>query len=74
MMRVIRVGFQGPLSSTLHATEMMDEVIHELHRVEEIDPWIILDADLGGILANHRANVNAPLSETSHLLGGLGQM
>lgn len=74
MLRVIRVSFQGPLSSTLHAAEMMDEVIHELHRVEEVDPWIILDADLGGLLANHRANINAPLSETAHLLGVLGQI
>jgi hypothetical protein len=34
-----------------------------------MDPWLILDGDLDGFLANHRANLNAPLSEVTHLLG-----
>ena len=48
---------------------MMDEILHELYRVEETNPWLILDSDLDGFLANHRANLNAPLSEVTHLLG-----
>lgn len=74
ILRVIRVGFEQQLGTTLYAKEMLDEAIHELHRAEEMDPWIILDADLGGFLANHRANLNAPLSEVAHLLVILSQL
>lgn len=74
ILRVVRVGFEAQLGTTLYAREMLDEVIHELHRAEEMDPWIILDSDLGGLLANHRANLNAPLSESAHLLVILSQL
>jgi hypothetical protein len=67
VLKVVRVGFKAPLD-TLRANEMMDEVLHELHRVELLEPWIILDGNLDGFLANHRANLNAPLSEVTHLL------
>jgi len=67
ILKVVRVGFKGPLD-TLRADEMMDEILHELHRVELMNPWIILDGDLDGLSANHRANLNAPLSEVAHLL------
>jgi hypothetical protein len=73
ILRVVRVGFEAPLSSTLHARDIMDEVLHELHRVEEMEPWIILDGGLDGMTANHRANMNGPLSEVAHLLGTLSQ-
>lgn len=73
ILRVVRVGFEPQLGTTLYAKEILDEAIHELHRAEEIEPWIIFDADLGGFLANHRANLNAPLSEVNHLLVILSQ-
>lgn len=73
ILRVVRVGFEAPLSSTLHGRDIMDEVIHELYRVEEMRPWIILNGDLDGLTANHRANLNGPLSEVAHLLGILSQ-
>jgi hypothetical protein len=72
ILKVVRVGFKAPLD-TLRANEIMDEVIHELHRVEVMDPWIILDSDLDGFMANHRANLNAPLSEVAHLLTVMSQ-
>ncbi len=73
ILKVVRVGFKAPLD-TLRANEMMDEVLHELHRVELMDPWIILDGDLDGFIANHRANLNAPLSEVTHLLTIMTQL
>jgi hypothetical protein len=72
ILKVVRVGFKAPLD-TLRANEIMDEVIHELHRVELMDPWIILNSDLDGFMANHRANLNAPLSEVAHLLTVMSQ-
>ncbi len=69
ILRVVRVGYKNQLASTMNGIELMDEILHELYRVEETDPWLILDSDLDGFLANHRANLNAPLSEVTHLLG-----
>lgn len=69
ILRVVRVGYEKQLASTMNGLELMDEILHELHRVEELDPWLILDSDLDGFFANHRANLNAPLSEVTHLLG-----
>lgn len=74
ILRVVRVGYKTQLASTMYGTDMMDEVLHELHRAEGIEPWFVLDASLGGFFANHRANLNAPLSETAHLLGVLSQL
>ncbi len=68
LLRVVRVQYENQLKSTLTALELVDEIIHELYRTEEMDPWIILDSDLDGIFANHRANLNAPLSEAAHLM------
>ncbi len=68
ILRVVRVGYKDQLA-TINAVAIMDEILHELHRAEEMDPWIILNGDLDGLVANHRANLNAPLSEVTHLLG-----
>ncbi len=67
ILRVVRVGFYEQLV-TLDAVDIMDEILHELYRAEQMDPWIVLDGDLDGFLANHRANLNAPLSEVAHLI------
>lgn len=67
LLKVCRVGFKNQLS-TMHATDIMDEVLHELQIAEEFEPWIVLNSNYGGFFANHRANLNAPMSEVAHLL------
>jgi len=67
ILKVCRVGFKNQLA-TMHGTDIMNEVLHELLIAEKINPWIVFDASLDGFLANHRANLNAPLSEVAHLL------
>jgi hypothetical protein len=67
ILKVCRVGFRNQLA-TMHGADMMDEVLHELSIAEKIDPWMILDGSLDGFFANHRANLNAPLSEVGHML------
>ncbi len=74
VLRVVRVGFQPQLSSTLYGIDIMDTILHELSRVEEMDPWLILNADLDGFFANHRANMNGPLSEVAHLMVVMSQL
>jgi hypothetical protein len=70
LLKVCRVGFKNQLA-TMHATDIMDEVLHELLIAEQIEPWIVLNCSYGGFFANHRANLNAPLSEAAHLLAEL---
>jgi hypothetical protein len=67
ILKVCRVGFKNQLA-TMHAGDLMDEVLHEMLIAEKIDPWIVFDAGYSGFFANHRANLNAPLSEAAHLL------
>jgi len=67
ILKVARVGFYEQLV-TLDAVDIMDEILHELHRAEQMEPWLVLDGDMDGFLANHRANLNAPLSEVAHLI------
>lgn len=74
ILKVVRVGFQNQLETTLYGVEVMDKILHELHRVEEMDPWIIMNSDLDGFFANHRANINAPLSEVLNLMTLMGRL
>ncbi len=67
ILKVCRVGFRNQLA-TMHGADIMDQILHELSIAENIDPWIVLDSDLDGFFANHRANLNAPLSESLDLL------
>ena len=71
ILKVCRVGFKNQLA-TMHGADIMDEVLHELLIAEKINPWIVFDSSFSGFFANHRANLNAPLSEASHLLAVLG--
>ncbi|MEM5788744.1 MAG: DUF2333 family protein, partial [Syntrophobacteraceae bacterium] len=74
ILKVCRVGFKNQLTSTMHGMDIMDTILHELDTAENVNPWLVLNADLGGFLANHRANLNAPLSEVAHLLVVLSQL
>jgi len=73
ILKVCRVGFKNQLA-TMHGTDIMDEALHEFFIAEKINPWIVFDSGYSGFFANHRANLNAPLSETAHLLGTLSQL
>jgi hypothetical protein len=51
--------------STLQNRNGVDVIHHAIHSLSiaiEINPWYITEADLDGILANHRANIAAPIS------------
>ncbi len=47
---------------TRHGTEILRHAIEACHRASEIHPWVVTDAAYDGILANHRANLAAPIS------------
>jgi hypothetical protein len=53
------------------ATEILHHAIEWCHHATQINPWIITDSKLDGILANHRANMAAPISHARFYLGVL---
>jgi len=73
ILKVVRVGFESQIATTLDAVAIMDEILHELHVAEQMDPWLVLNSGPNSFLANHRFNLNAPLSEVAHLLVVLSQ-
>ncbi len=52
-------------------TDVLHHVVEACSRATEIDPIIITNSDLDGILANHRANMAAPISHARFYLGVL---
>jgi hypothetical protein len=52
-------------------TELLHHAIVSCQKAASLDPWIILDRDLSSILANHRANMAAPISHARFYLGQL---
>lgn len=63
-------------STTLEARggdDLLEHAIHACHKAAELDPWLITDAPLDGILANHRANMAAPISHARHYLDVLAK-
>jgi len=70
LLKVCRAGFKNQLA-TMHGTAIMDDALHELSIADRIEPWIVFNSDLDGFFANHRANLNAPMSEAVHLLSEL---
>ncbi|MEJ2655962.1 MAG: DUF2333 family protein [Desulfobacterales bacterium] len=62
--------FRGTIDSRL-GIDTLHHAIESCHHAAEIHPWIITNSSLGGILANHRANMAAPLSHARFYIGVL---
>jgi hypothetical protein len=56
---------------TRHGTELLHHALESCHAAAALDPWLITDSELDGILANHRANMAAPISHARFYLGAL---
>jgi len=50
-------------------TEVLHHAIESCHHAMEIKPIYITNSSLGGILANHRANIAAPISHARFYIG-----
>lgn len=61
IMEAVLVDFRSTLENR-HGIDVIHHAIHSLHIATEIHPWYVTEADLDGILANHRANMAAPIS------------
>jgi CBS domain-containing protein len=73
-MATILEGVQVDFKTIIDSRRGADTIHHAIEscrEASEISPWIITDGSLGGILANHRANMAAPLSHAKFYIGVL---
>lgn len=53
---------------TRHGRDLLEHAVHACHVASELDPLLVTDSALDGILANHRANMAGPISHARHYL------
>jgi hypothetical protein len=73
-MATILEGVSEDFKSIIDSRRGVDTIHHAIESCREaadINPWIVTDSSLGGILANHRANMAAPLSHAKFYIGVL---
>jgi len=56
---------------TRRGVEVLHHAIESCHHAAEIHPWLITNSSLSGVLANHRANLAAPMSHARFYIGVL---
>nr|WP_321399537.1 DUF2333 family protein [uncultured Desulfobacter sp.] len=53
--------------------DVLHHTVEALHHASSMDPWIVLEGSPDGILANHRANIAAPISHARFYLDVLSR-
>jgi hypothetical protein len=72
ILHAVEIDFASVLEAR-GSMDLMRHAIHACHLASELDPWLVTDASLDGVLANHRANMAAPISHARHYLAVLAQ-
>lgn len=72
ILHAVREDFSAVLEAR-HAVELINRAIHACHEAAGLNPWIVTDAPLDGILANHRANIAAEMSHVRYFLNALAK-
>ena len=70
ILEAVHHDFAGTLEGR-HAVELLHHALVSCQRAASLDPWLITDSELDGFLANHRANMAAPISHARFFLGQL---
>ncbi len=70
ILEAIHEDFHDTLEAR-RGVEVLHHAIESCHQAMEIDPLLITNANLSGTLANHRANMAAPISHARFYLGVL---
>ena len=65
ILEAVAVDFATAIE-TRRGTEILHHALEALSHATHIDPLIILDSSPDGILANHRANMAAPISHARY--------
>ncbi|RJQ70011.1 MAG: DUF2333 family protein [Desulfobacteraceae bacterium] len=61
----------APVLNNRNGAELIHHAISSCRLAASLEPWIITNGDLDGILANHRAHIAAPISHARFYLGQL---
>ncbi len=72
ILHAVREDFSSVLEAR-HGVDLLNYAIHACHVAAELDPWLVTDAPLDGILANHRANMAAEMSHVRYFLDALSK-
>jgi hypothetical protein len=72
ILHAVREDFSGLLEAR-QGVDLLNRAIHACHVAGELDPWLVTDAALDGILANHRANMAAEISHLRYFLNALAK-
>ena len=72
ILHAVREDFSEVLEAR-HGVDLLHHAIHACHVASELDPWLVTDASLDGMLANHRANMAAPISHVRYYLDALAK-
>ena len=70
-------GVEEDFSEVLAArygTDLLENAIHACHVASKLDPWLVTNGALDGIVANHRANMAAPISHARYYLDALAKV
>ena len=72
ILHAVREDFSGVLEAR-QGVDLLNRAIHACHVAAELDPWLVTDGALDGILANHRANMAAEISHLRYFLNALAK-
>lgn len=70
ILEAIGEDFHETISSRL-STPTLHHIIHSCEEASDLHPWIVLNGDLDGFLANHRANMATFISHARFYVGVL---
>ena len=70
VLEAVAVDFASTIEAR-RGTDVIHHAIEGLHHAVNIEPFMITNSDLDGILANHRANMAAPISHARFYIGVL---
>ncbi len=70
ILEAVQKDFHAVLENR-YGKESLHHSIKSLHHASELEPLIVLDSDMDGLMANHRANMAAHISHARFYLGVL---
>jgi hypothetical protein len=60
-----------PMLDSRHGSQLLHHALLSCQRAASLNPWLVTNSSLDGILANHRANMAAPISHARFFIGQL---
>lgn len=61
ILKAVETDFYSILE-TRRGLETLEHAIHSCHKATEMNPWVITEASVSGVFANHRANMATAIS------------